>query len=51
MSEPRGASKVRHVRVSDQLWQAFAAKVDSEGANLSEILRELIRDYVRDGRR
>lgn len=48
---PNPPTRTRHLRVSDQLWDDACARAESEGATISEILRELLRGYVRDGRR
>ena len=40
-------SAVRHVRVPDHLWIAAATKAEAEGMRISEIIRVLLRDYVR----
>lgn len=36
----------RTVRIEDGLWLAAKAKADAEGVNLSEIIRQALRDYV-----
>lgn len=42
------ATPIRTVRVSDELWQAALRKAQDEGANVSEVIREALRRYLRD---
>lgn len=41
-----GATPLRAVRVDDPLWEAAQTKAKTRGDNLSEIIREALRDYV-----
>jgi metal-responsive CopG/Arc/MetJ family transcriptional regulator len=36
----------RTVRIEDGLWEEAKAKADSEGDNLSEVIREALREYI-----
>lgn len=45
-SEPSRAKKIRHIRMSDDLWVAAATKADAEGLTISELVRDLLREYV-----
>ena len=36
----------RTVRIEDGLWYAAKAKADANGANLSDVIREALRQYV-----
>lgn len=42
-----GVFRGRNFRAPDSLWDAFREKAASEGANPAEILRELMRRYLR----
>lgn len=44
-TKPTG-TKIRHVRVPDRIWIAAAKRAEEEGAALSEIIRERLRDYA-----
>lgn len=37
----------RTVRVPDELWQAARAKADERGDNVSQVVREALRRYVK----
>lgn len=37
---------IRPVRISDELWNAAKAKAEAEGTNVSEVVREKLREYV-----
>jgi hypothetical protein len=43
--EPR---RIRHVRVQDELWHQAAEKATLEGVTISEKVRELLAEYLRD---
>lgn len=36
----------RTIRIDDGLWEAAKAKAEEEGRNLSEIIREALREYA-----
>lgn len=38
----------RTVRVEDGLWDAAKAKAEAEGINLSEVIRNALRNYVQE---
>ena len=37
---------LRNVRVPDNLWDAALARAESEGTNVSEVVRELLQQWV-----
>jgi plasmid stability protein len=39
----------RNFAVEDELWDAAKARAASEGRPLSEVIRELLREYVQQG--
>lgn len=41
-----GSTKIRHVRVPDRIWIAAAERAENEGAKISEVVRDLLRDYA-----
>lgn len=43
-------TKVRTVRVEDELWDASKAKADENAQNLSDIMREALRRYLDEAR-
>lgn len=42
-------TKHRSIRVEDALWDPAKARADAEGVNLSEVIREALVEYVREG--
>lgn len=36
----------RTVRIEDGLWDAAKTKAEEEGRNLSDVIRELLREYL-----
>jgi hypothetical protein len=40
------ATRLRNIRVPDELWDAAKAKAESEGAPLSEVIRHFLSGYV-----
>ena len=38
----------RTVRIEDGLWEAAKAKADSEGLNLSEVIRNALKAYIQE---
>lgn len=47
---PRG-TRLRNIRVEDELWDAAKAKAATEGRNLSEVLREFLERWTRPEQR
>jgi hypothetical protein len=41
-------TKVRTVRVEDELWEAALRKATEEGDNLSAIIRDALRQYINE---
>ncbi len=37
---------LRNVRVSDELWQAAQQRAETEGVNVSEVIRSLLQAWV-----
>jgi predicted HicB family RNase H-like nuclease len=37
---------LRNVRVPDELWDAALARAEDEGTNVSEVVRELLQEWV-----
>lgn len=46
---PRPPSRVRHVRVPDELWRAAAAQAYAEGTTIGVVVNRLLREYVAEG--
>lgn len=46
VKKPTGATKVRHFRVPDRIFNPAAERAAREGATLSDIVRERLRDYA-----
>jgi hypothetical protein len=46
-SEEAGRTKLRHVRVPDELWLGAAVKAEQDGETISAVVRELLRAYLR----
>lgn len=44
----RGATKVKGVRVSDELWDRAAEVAEANGSNRSDEIRRLLAEYVGD---
>lgn len=44
---PRIPMKVRNVRVSDRDWNAAHARAERDGDNLSEKIREWLKEYAK----
>jgi hypothetical protein len=44
-----GRTKIRHVRIADELWLPACQRANEEGATISEIVRFLLRNYVERG--
>ncbi len=42
-------TKLRNVRVEDELWLPAKAKAASEGTTLSDVIRKALRKYVGKG--
>lgn len=42
---PRG-TKLRNIRIPDELWDAARAKAASEGSDVSAVVREFLTEYV-----
>ena len=40
--------KPRNIRISENLWRAAQEKAHSEGENISEMIRHMLRTYVGD---
>lgn len=40
-----GRTKIRHVRVPDVIWVDAARQAQTEGMTISELVRDLLRDY------
>lgn len=40
-------TRLRNIRVDDELWSAAMAKAESEGRNVSEVVRELLTRWVK----
>lgn len=41
-----GHTKIRHVRIPDNIWIAAAQRAENDGMTISEVTRELLRDYA-----
>lgn len=39
---------IRGIRVSDELWDAVRSKAETEGRNVSDVIREALLAYVAD---
>jgi hypothetical protein len=39
-------TKGRHIRISDELWQAAQMRAKQDGTDLSAVLREFLERYV-----
>lgn len=48
-SVDRGPKKLRHVRVSDEVWVAASIKANAEGLLISDVVRRLLAEYVAQG--
>ena len=44
----RGATKVKGLRVSDELWDRVAEVAEANGSNRSDEIRRLLAEYVGD---
>lgn len=43
---PPTQTKIRHVRIPDQIWNPAAVKArEEDGITISELVRDLLRDY------
>ena len=42
---PRGTT-LRNVRISEELWTAAQQRAETEGANVSEVIRALLQAWV-----
>lgn len=42
----RSPSKIRHVRVPDDLWQAALERARTEDTDLAKVIRNALREYV-----
>lgn len=42
---PSTQTKIRHVRVPDAVWLEAARNAEAEGMRISELVRDLLRDY------
>ena len=47
---PRAARKNRTVKVEDDLWDAAMRKAEERGDVLSEVIREMLKRYVRSSK-
>lgn len=45
----KGATPLRAVRIDGPLWDAAQAKAKEQGDNLSDIIRQALRDYINEG--
>ena len=39
---------IRGIRISDELWDAARRKAESEGRDLSKVIREALERYIND---
>lgn len=44
---PNTIKKIRHVRVQDDVWIEAAQNAEKEGLTISELVRDLLKDYNR----
>ena len=44
----RGTTK-RNIRIDDKLWQAALAKAREQGRTVSDVVRELLSKWIREG--
>jgi antitoxin component of RelBE/YafQ-DinJ toxin-antitoxin module len=46
---PKNLKRIRHIRVADDMWVNASKKANEEGITISELVRVLLRDYLREG--
>ena len=45
---PKPTMVMRSLRVPEQLWEAAKAKADQQQLNISDVIRALLEDYIKD---
>jgi len=43
-----GNTKLRAIRIDDELWEAAQAKAAKQGDNLSSVIRDALRTYINE---
>ena len=50
MSPSKGTTR-RSIRVEDELWSAAQQKAAAQGTNLSEVIRRLLTEWLKEGKK